>query len=77
MNPKVKSTASRAKRVALAAGKAAAKAGAAAAGAAAIHELRSGVKREQRKVTGMKVGKAAAVAAAVIATGLIVRNRMK
>ena len=77
MNPKVKSTANRAKRVALAAGKAAAKAGAAAAGAAALNELRSGVTREKRKVKGAKLGKAAAVAAAVVATGLIVRNRMK
>jgi hypothetical protein len=77
MNPKVKSTANRAKRVAVAAGKAAAKAGAAAAGAAALRELSSGVNREKRRVKGAKVGKAAAVAAAVIATGMIVRNRMK
>ena len=77
MNQQVKSRVSRAKRVAVAAGKAAAKAGAAAAGAAALRELRSGVTRERRKATGMKLGKAAVAVAAVVATGLVIRSRMK
>ena len=77
MNQQVKSNVSRAKRVAVAAGKAAAKAGAAAAGAAALRELSNGVTREKRKAKGAKLGKVAVAAAAVVATGLVIRNRMK
>ena len=77
LNSKVKTGASRAGRIAARATSAAAKAGATAAALAAVHEFRKGVNAEKRKATAIKAGKAAAITAAAIGAGLLIRNRMK
>lgn len=81
MNKKVKKnatrTVSRAKRVAISAGKAGLKAGAMAAAATAVREIRAAATSSKRKKVAKNIGKAAAVAAAVVGAGLVIRNRMK
>ena len=73
----VKNSASKAGRIAARAGNAAVKAGATAAALAAVAEFKKGVNTEKRKLAAVKAGKVAAVAAAAVGAGLLIRSRMK
>jgi hypothetical protein len=74
---KVARTASKAKSVAIVAGKAGLKAGATAAAATAVREIRDNMATGRRKASAKKIGAAVGVAAAVVGAGLVIRNRMK